>query len=134
MSAQSQSGVVCPGEQARVTRGLRSHHKAQVEGVEGPMGNVPQVAARKGRVLAPLIRLQHLVDSEVLLKKKKRSDTTSQPSTRGRNRLFRTREPVGMWDRQPEPEGNRGLRYLLLATPCGNKQPLATRPMRSTAV
>ena len=41
-----------------------------MEGVEGPMGNVPQVVARKRHVLAPLTCLQHLVDSEVLLKKK----------------------------------------------------------------
>ena len=109
-------------------------HRAQVEGVEGPMGNITQVAANKGRVLVPLTRLQHLVDSEVLFKKKRRSDTTSQPSSRGRNRLFRTREPVGKWDRHPEPEGNRGLRYLLLAMPCSNKQPLATRMIRSSEV
>ena len=101
MPVQSQSGVVCPGEQA-------SHHKAQVEGAVGPKGNVPQVAARKGRVLAPLTHLQHLVDSKILLKKRL-SDTTSPPSSRGKNRLFRTREPAGTWDRQLEPEGNRGL-------------------------
>ena len=73
-----------------LNQGLRCHHKAQVEGVEGPMGDVPQVVARKCGMLAPSIRLQHLVDSEVVLKKKRRSDTTSLPSSRGRNRLFRT--------------------------------------------
>ena len=77
-------------------QGLCRHHRAQVEGVEGPMGDVPQVVARKDGMLAPRTRLQHLVDSEVLLKKKRRSDTTSLPSSRGRNRLFRTRELVGM--------------------------------------
>ena len=41
-----------------------------MEGVEGPMGKVPQVVARKGGMPAPRTRLQHLVDSEVLLKKK----------------------------------------------------------------
>ena len=76
-------------------QGLCHHHRAQVEGVEGPMGNVPQVVARKGGMPAPSTRLQHLVDSEVLLKKKRRSNTTSLPSSRGRNRLFRTRELVG---------------------------------------
>ena len=30
-----------------LNQGLSSHHRAQVEGVEGPMGNVPQVVARK---------------------------------------------------------------------------------------
>ena len=53
-----------------LNQGLRCHHRAQVEGVEGPMGNVPQVVACKGGMLAPRTRLQHLVDSEVLLKKK----------------------------------------------------------------
>ena len=75
-------------------QGLCRHHKAQVEGVEGPMGDVPQVAARKGDIPAPRTHLQHQVDSEVLLEKKRRSNTTSLPSSRGRNRLFRTRELV----------------------------------------
>ena len=117
-----------------LNQGLRYHHRLQVEGVEGPMINVPQVLARKGGVLAPRTRLQHLVDSEVLLKKKRRSDTTSHPSSRGRNRLFRTQELVGTWYRLPEPEGDSGLRYLHLDTSCGNKQPLATRTMRSSMV
>ena len=76
-------------------QGLRCHHRVQVEGVEGLMGNVPQVVARKGGMSAPRTRLQHLVDSKVLLEKKRRSDTTSLPSSRGSNRLFRTRELVG---------------------------------------
>ena len=71
-------------------QGLRCHHRAQVEGVEGPMGNVPQVVARKGSMPAPRTRLLHLVDSEVLLEKKRRSDTTSLPSSRGRDRLSHT--------------------------------------------
>ena len=61
-------------------QGLCRHHRAQVEGVEGPMGKVSQVVARKGGMPAPRTRLQHLVDSEVLLEKKRRSKTTSLPS------------------------------------------------------
>ena len=76
-------------------QGLCRHHRAQVEGVEGPMSKVPQVVTRKGGMPALRTRLQHLVDSEVLLEKKRRSNTTSLPSSRGRNRLFRTRELVG---------------------------------------
>ena len=79
-----------------LNQGLCCHHRAQVEGVEGPMADVPQVVARKGGMPAPRTRLQHLADSEVLLKKKRWSDTTSLLSSRGRNRLFRTRELVGM--------------------------------------
>ena len=75
-------------------QGLCRHHKSQVEGVEGPVGKVPQVVARKGGMPAPHTCLQHLVDSEVL-EKKRRSNTTSLPSSRGRNRLFRTGELVG---------------------------------------
>ena len=41
-----------------------------MEGVEGPMGKVPQVVTRKGGMPAPHTRLQHLVNSEVLLEKK----------------------------------------------------------------
>ena len=52
-----------------------------MEGVEGPMGNVPQVVARKGGMPAPRTRLQHLVDSEVL-EKKRWSDTTNLLSSR----------------------------------------------------
>ena len=75
-------------------QGLCRHHRAQVEGVEGPMSKVPQVVTRKGGMPASRTRLQHLVDSEVLLEKKRRSNTTSLPSLRGKNRLFRTRELV----------------------------------------
>ena len=76
-------------------QGLSHHHRAQVESVEGPMGKFPQEVARKGGMSAPRTRLQHLVDSEVLLEKKRRGNTTSLPSSRGRNRLFHTRELVG---------------------------------------
>ena len=105
-----------------------------MEGVEGPMVDVPQVVARTGGMPAPRTRLQHLDDSEVLLEKKRRSDTTGLPSSRGRSRLFGTRELVGTWHQLPEPEGDRGLRYLLLVTPRGDKQPLTTRTMSSSTV
>ena len=77
-----------------LNQGLCRHHRAQVEGVEGPMDKVPQVVARKGGMPAPRTRLQHLVDSEVLLEKKRRSDTTCLTSFRGMHRLWHTREIV----------------------------------------
>ena len=52
-----------------LNHGLCRHHRAQVEGVEGLMGNVPQVVTRKGYMPAPRTRLQHLVDSKILSKK-----------------------------------------------------------------
>ena len=79
-----------------LNQGLCCHYRAQVEGVEGPMGKVLQVVVRKGGMPAPRTRLQHLVDSDVLLEKKRRSNTTSLLSLRGRNWLFRTGELVGM--------------------------------------
>ena len=92
---KSQSRVIseCYVQASRpgLDQGLCRHHRAQVEGVEGPMGKVPQVVARKGGMPAPRTRLQHLVDSEVL-EKKRRSDTTCLKSSRGRNRLFHTRK------------------------------------------
>ena len=118
----------------RLDQGLCRHHRAQVDGVEGPMGKVPQVVVRKGGMPAPRTRLQHLVDSEVLLENKRRSDTTCLTSSRGRNRLFRTRKLVSTRYHLPEPEGDSDLRYLLLATPCGGKQPLTTRTMCSSEV
>ena len=45
------------------------YHRAQVEGVEGLMGYVPQVVTRKGGMPAPRTRLQHLVDSKILSEK-----------------------------------------------------------------
>ena len=95
---KSQSRVIseCYVQASRpgLNQGLCRHHRAQVEGVEGPMGKVLQVVTRKGGMPAPRTHLQHLVDSEVLLEKKRRSDTTCLTSTRGRNRLFRTRKLV----------------------------------------
>ena len=105
-----------------------------MEGVKGPMGKVPQVVTRKGGMPAPRTRLQHLVDSEVLLEKKRRSDTTCLTSARGRHRLCRTRKLVSTGYRLPEPEGDSGLQYLLLATPCGDKQPLTEQTMCSSTV
>ena len=129
---KSQSRVIseCYVQASRpgLDQGLCRHHRAQVEGVKGPC------LVHKGGMPAPRTRLQHLVDSKVLLKKKRWSNTTSLPSSKGRNRLFRTRELVGTWYCLPEPEGDSGLRYLLLATPWGDKQPLTTRTMCSSAV
>ena len=65
---------------------LRRHHGTQVEDVEGPMGKVPQVVARKRFVTAPRTRLQHLGDSKVLLKQKRRRDPPDFPGTTRRNR------------------------------------------------
>ena len=73
----SQFGVLCPGGQ-------------------GLMSNVPQVVTRKGGMPAPRTRLQHLVDSEVLLKKKRRSDTTHLTSSGGRHRKCHSRELVSV--------------------------------------
>ena len=52
-----------------------------MEGVEGLMGEVPEVVTRKGGMPVPRTRLQHLVDSKVLLKKKRRSNTTRLTSS-----------------------------------------------------
>ena len=109
-------------------QGLCHHHRAQVEGVEGPMSKVPQVRTRKGGMPAPRTRLQHLVDSEVLLEKKRRSNTTSPMSSRGRNSLFRASDIVF------RSQKDSGLRNLLLAMPCGDKQPLTERTMCSSTV
>ena len=98
------------------------------------MSEVPQVVTRKGGMPAPRTRLQHLVDSKVLLKKKRRSNTTRLTSSGGGHGKCRSRELVSVRYRLPEPEGDSGLRYLLLATPCGDKQPIISRTMFSSAV
>ena len=97
VKSQSRAIAECYVQASRpgLDQGLCCHHRAQVEGVERPMGKVPQVVARKGGMPEPRTRLQHLVDSKVLLEKKRRSNTTSLLSSRGRNRLFRTRELIG---------------------------------------
>ena len=68
------------GQEAWSNQGLSRHHRTQVEGVEGLVRQVPQVVAHKGGMTTPLTRLQHLVDSKVLLKKKRRSNTAGFPS------------------------------------------------------
>ena len=86
-SSQSRvkSGCYVQANRPGLNHGLCRHHRAQVEGVEGPMGNVPQVVARKGCMPAPRTCLQHLVDSKILLKKKRRSNTTRLTSSGGRH-------------------------------------------------
>ena len=65
-----------------------------MEGVEGPMGDVPQIVTRKGGMPAPRTRLQHLVDSKVLLKKKRQSNTTRLTSSGGGHGKRPSRELV----------------------------------------
>ena len=85
--AKSQCRVIpeCYVQASRpgLNQGLCRHHRAQVEGVEGPMGKVPQVVTRIGSMPAPHTRLQHLVDSEVLHEKKRWSDTTDRGAGTG---------------------------------------------------
>ena len=70
-SSQSRVKSECYVKAGRpgLNHGLCRHHRAQVEGVEGLMGNVPQVVTRKGCMPAPRTRLQHLVDSKILSEK-----------------------------------------------------------------
>ena len=105
-----------------------------MEGVEGPMSEVPQVVTRKGGMPAPRTRLQHLVDSKVLLKKKRRSNTTRLTSSGGGHGKCRSRELLSVRYHLPEPEGDSGLRYLLFATPRGDEKPITSRTMSSSAV
>ena len=95
-SSQSRvkSGCYVQANRPGLNQGLCCNHRAQVEGVQGPMGNVPQVVARKDCMPAPRTRLQHLVDSKILLKKKRRSNTTCLTSHGGRHRQCRPRELV----------------------------------------
>ena len=126
--------MVCPGERPRLNQGLSRHHRTQVEGLEGPMRKVPQVMTREGGVPAPRARLQHLVDSEVLLEQKRRSDTPGLLSPQRRIRDRSPRELVRPRYRLPEPEGDRVLDNLLRATSCGDEQPLTLRTMCSSTV
>ena len=98
-SSQSRvkSGCYVQANRPGLNQGLCRHHRAQVEGVEGPMGKVPQVVARKGRMPAPRTRLQHLVDRKILLKKKTEQYHASHelggqaqavPSQRARKRVI----------------------------------------------
>ena len=77
-SSQSRVKSECYVQASRpgLNHGLCRHHRAQVEGVEGLMSYVPQVVTRKGCMPAPRTRLQHLVDSKILSKKSRRSNTT----------------------------------------------------------
>ena len=72
-------------------QGLCRHHRAQVEGVEGPMGDVPQVVERSGGVPAPRTRLQHLVDSE---------QAVPYPRA-GRHVILTSEARRRQWSRQP---------------------------------
>ena len=53
-----------------LNHGLSRHHRAQVEGVEGLMSDVPQVVTRKGGMPAPCTRLQHLVRQQKFFRKR----------------------------------------------------------------
>ena len=70
-SSQSRVTSECYVKAGRpgLNHGLCRHHRAQVEGVEGLMGNVPHVVTRKGCMPVPRTRLQHLVDRKILSKK-----------------------------------------------------------------
>ena len=98
------------------------------------MRKVPEVMTREGGVPVPCARLQHLVDSEVLLEQKRRSDTPGLPGSRRWIRNGPPRELVCPRYRLPEPEGDRVLGNLLCAMSCGDKQPLTSRAMCSSAV
>ena len=95
-SSQSRvkSGYYVQANRPGLNQGLCRHHRAQVEGVEGLMGNVPQVVVRKGCMPVPRTRLQHLVDSKILLEKKRRSNAMRLTSSGGRHRQCRPRELV----------------------------------------
>ena len=90
-SVLSQFGCNVQAGRPGLNHGLCRHHRAQVEGVEGPMSEVPQVVTHKGGMPAPRARLQHLVDSKVLLKKKRRSNTTHLTSSGGGHGKCRSR-------------------------------------------
>ena len=98
------------------------------------MRKVPEVMTHEGGVPAPCTRLQHLVDSEVLLRQKRRSDTPGLLSSQRRIRNGPPRELVRPRYRLPEPEGDRVLSDLLRAMSCSDEQPLTSRVMRSSAV
>ena len=88
-----------------------------MEGVEGLARQVPQVMACKGsmtRLTPPSTRLQHLVDSKVLLKKKRRSNTAGFPSLGRGTGLGPPKKLVLLRYNLPEPKGDRVLRDLLL--------------------
>ena len=98
------------------------------------MRKVPEVMTREGGVSVPCTRLQHLVDSEVLLEQKRQSDTPGLPSSQRRTRNRSPRELVRPRYRLLESEGNRVLGDLLHATSCSDEQPLTSRTMCSGTV
>ena len=85
-------------------------------------------------MLAPCTHLQHLIDSEVLLEQKRRSDIPGLSSSRRGIRNGPPRELISPRYRLPEPEADRVLGDLLRATSCGDEQPLTSRAMCSSAV
>ena len=95
-SSQSRVKSECYVQASRpgLNHGLCRHHRAQVEGVEGLMNYVPQVVTRKGCMPAPRTRLQHLVDSKILSKKNRRSNTTRLTSPGSGHGKCRSRELV----------------------------------------
>ena len=98
------------------------------------MCKVSEVMTREDGVPAPCTHLQHLLDSEVLLEQKKRSDTLGLPSPRRRIRNGPPRELVHPRYRLPEPEEDRVFSDLLRATSCGDEQLLTSRAMCSSTV
>ena len=125
--------MVCPGEWPRLNQGLSHHHRAQVEGLKGPMCKVPKVMTREGCVLESCTHLQHLGDSQVLLEKKGRSDITGLPGPRRRVWNRPPRELVCPRYRLPESEGDR-IRRDLSDTTRGDEQPLTSRTICSSAI
>ena len=66
-SSQSRVKSECYVKAGRLglNHGLCRHHRAQVEGVEGLMGNVPQVVTRKGCMPATPGRQQNSFEKEL---------------------------------------------------------------------
>ena len=137
---RSQPSVMSPGRDgmsgrtAKVKPRPSRHHRTQVEGFYRPMRKVPEVMTREGGVPTPCTRLQHLVDSEVLLKQKRQSDTPGLPSSQNRIWNGSPRELVRPRYRLPEPEGDHVLCNLLRATSCSDEQLLTSRAMCSSTV
>ena len=85
VSHESGKGRYVRANGPRLNQGLRRHHRAQVEDFEGPVSQVPQVMAHEGGVVAPCTRLQHLGNSKVVLKKKRRSNTPAFGGSPGKD-------------------------------------------------
>ena len=125
LSVMSPRRKICPGGW------LRLHHRTQVEGVESPVNQVPQVMAREGGMLVPSTCLQHPGDSKVLLEKKRWGDTPGLPGSRGWAGQGPPQKLVCPRYRLLEPEGNCVLGNLLFVMSFSDEKPLATRAMRS---